>query len=279
MPFPRNRDTRAPIPRSPRCALRAAPWLALSLSALQSFGCAASTEEPPPPDPSSSGTGGAAGGSGGASAGGSSGTATGGSGGATTGGSAGATTGGSSGKSGAGGSSGASGTSGSGGTGGTSSGSGAAVLTVMSFSLTSCTQTASAAELAAKSDGLTDPKPTQSYADGTLNVDYTVPGQYAQVGVDFAGADMTGCGISVTVRAQSWPSCGVYVVPFFYDMTGGLIAPFDQQRMQFVGEEASNQGGGSIDIAFLPSGALLTAVGRVGLNVYNCAESVIVSDL
>jgi hypothetical protein len=153
------------------------------------------------------------------------------------------------------------------------------VLTVTSFSLTSCSATASASELAAKSDGLTDPKPTQSYANGTLSVDYTVPGQYAQVGVDFTGADMTGCGLSVTVRAESWPGCGVYVVPFFYDMAGGLIAPFDTQRMQFVGEEASNQGGGSIDIAFTPAGAMLTAVGRVGLNVYNCADSVIVSDL
>jgi hypothetical protein len=275
MPFLRDSQHPAFVWRRPRRFVGARSF-ALSVAALSAFGCAAGSDEAPTPDGSGGTSSGTTGGSSGTSTGGSS---------STTGGSSGTSTGGASGTSGTGGSggsggaSGSSGSNGTGGSGGSASGVGEAVLTVTSFSLTSCSQSASASELAAQADGLTDPKPTQSYADGVLSVDYTTPGQYAQVGVNFAGADMTGCGISVTVRAESWPGCGVYVVPFFYDMTGGLIAPYDTQRAQFVGEEASNQGGDAIDIAFAPAGATLTAVGRVGLNVYNCAESVIVSDL
>ncbi len=172
---------------------------------------------------------------------------------------------------------GTSGTSSTGGTTGSTDAAGTAVITVSAFELTSCTQTASVGELEAKNDGLTAPKPTQSFSDGTMTIDYTVTGQYGQLALDFSEVDMTDCGISVTLSASSWPECGVYAVPFFYDATAALVAPYDSGAMQFVGEEISNQSG-AVTMLFQP-GITLAKVARVGINFYNCPDSVVVGDL
>ncbi len=158
---------------------------------------------------------------------------------------------------------------------------GTAVIDISAFALTGCSQTVSATDLAAKNNGLTAPKPTQSFADGVFTVDYTSAGQYGQVGIDFpdTGVDLTGCTLSVTLSASSWPACGVYAVPFFYDGTLGTVAPYDAGAARFVGEQVSNLNGASASIAFKATGAALTMVGRVGLNVYNCPTSVTVGDL
>lgn len=186
--------------------------------------------------------------------------------------------------SGTGGSPGAAGTStGTGGTGGSgdpSGPSGTATIAITTFSLSGCTQMAALADLDAKNNGLTDPKPTQSYSAGTLTVDYTVTGQYGQVGIDFTGdsTDLTGCTINATVQATAAPGCGVYAVPFFFDENLGTVAPYDASSSKFVGEQISGLSTPAT-LTFEADGAMLTKVGRIGLNFYNCASSVTPGDL
>ncbi len=165
---------------------------------------------------------------------------------------------------------------GSGGTSGNGTAAGMATITISSFSLTNCSESASVEDLEAKNDGLTAPKPTQSFSAGTLSIDYTVTGQYGQVAVDFSSVDMTGCGISITLTASSWPTCGVFAVPFFYDATAELVAPYESGAMLFVGEEVSGE---SATIDFVPMDVTMSSVARVGINFYNCPDSVVAADL
>ncbi len=167
-----------------------------------------------------------------------------------------------------------------GGTGDPTSPAGTAAIAITTFSLSGCSQTVALADLDAKANGLTDPKPTQSYAAGTLTVDYTVTGQYAQVGIDFTGdaTDLTGCTINATVQATAAPGCGVYAVPFFFDENLGTVAPYDSSGGKFVGEQISDLQTPAT-MSFTADGAMLTKVGRIGLNFYNCASSVTVGDL
>jgi hypothetical protein len=157
---------------------------------------------------------------------------------------------------------------------------GTATISISSFSLTGCSVTATATDLAAKDNGLTAPKPTQSYISGTFTVNYTVTGQYGQVGVDLPmPSDLSACTISATLSATASPPCGVFAVPFFYDATLGTVAPYDMGKGRFVGEEISDLNGASATINFKASGATLSTVSRVGINVYNCPDSVTVGDL
>ncbi len=157
---------------------------------------------------------------------------------------------------------------------------GTATISITTFSLSGCSQMAALADLDAKDNGLTDPKPTQTYSAGTLTVDYTVSGQYAQVGIDFAGdaTDLTGCTINATVQATAAPGCGVYAVPFFFDENLGTVAPYDMNGAKFVGEQISDLQTPAT-ISFEADGAMLTNVGRIGINFYNCASSVTPGDL
>lgn len=168
--------------------------------------------------------------------------------------------------------------SGGGSAGGEGTAAGLAEIEIESFSLVDCGASTSAALLEAKSDGLTVPKPAQSYAGGTLSIEYTVSGQFGQVGIDFEDVDMEGCGISVMVKAASSPTCGVYAVPFFYDQEEGLIAPYDAVGERFVGEEVSGLAE-TATITFAPEQVTLGAVARVGVNFYNCPASVTAGDL